>query len=540
MEFEFKHPPFQHQQEFWEQTRDLREYAVFWEQGTGKSKATIDTGLWQYVQGTIDAVLVLAPNGIHRNWVTDEIPEHVPEALLRESRYHFYQSAKAGTKWHQRECNALLEHKGLAWLAMSYDAFMTEKGKKFAWSFLRKRQVLYVLDESARIKTPGSKRTKAVVASGKYGRTRRVLTGTPVTQGPFDVFAPMRFLNEGFWKPHELHPFGVFKNHFGQFVKQQNRDGSKEWDQLVGFRRLGELQSILAPVSSRVLKADVLDLPDKLYQKRYFEPTREQRRLYDSIRQEFAAYIPGEDECPHCAGSGRIEYGGWEDECGYCMGTGRVISSGAEAPLAITRLLRLQQIMSGYLPVESEDPEAEPVHVIPGANPRLELLKEVIEGTPGKVIVWGRFQLDIELMHRELTQAGIPAVKYYGPSTDDERAEALNAFRGWRPIMEGGKRIGKEPIAEEGQAKVFIGSPAAAGEGLTMTEASTVVYYNNSFKLSERLQSEDRAHRIGQTNNVTYIDIVAPGTIDDYIVKALRSKMDVANAVTGDAEKEWI
>lgn len=500
MNYKFKTKPYKHQRETFEETKELSEYAIFWEQGTGKTKLMVDTAGFLYQQGLIDAVLVVAPNGVHRNWVVDEIPTHLPDGIYKEVRSHDYQSSKAPTKWHQAACDRVLKHQGFSWIAMSYEGFMTKAGKLFAKKFLTKRKVLYILDESSAIKTPGAKRTKTIVASGKYAPYRRILDGTPVTQGPFDVFTPMRFLDPMFWLARRIGSFAAFKQVFGVWRKGYNAKIEREYDELVGYKNLDRLQVMLKGISSRVLKKDVLDLPPKLYSSRYFEMTPDQWRHYKEIKNEFMTLLQGEF---------------------------------IAAPLAITRLLRFQQITCGYLPSE----ETEKMHFIGTKNPRLQVLEEILETTPHKAIIWARFIQDIDQIMKLL---GKNAVRYDGQVSSAERAEAIARFQGRRPIMENGQRVGWEEVPEEEQVQFFVANPAAAGTGLTLHAAQTVVYYNNSFDLKQRLQSEDRAHRIGQKNAVQYIDIMAQETVDEHIANNLRKKVDIASQVTGDELKDWI
>jgi SNF2 family DNA or RNA helicase len=112
---------------------------------------------------------------------------------------------------------------------------------------------------------------------------------------------------------------------------------------------------------------------------------------------------------------------------------------------------------------------------------------------------------------------------YYGETDEEERRRVLDRFQ--------------DP---ESEMRFFVGNPSTGGYGLTLTAASVVVYYSNSFDLEKRLQSEDRAHRIGQTRNVTYIDLITPKTVDEKIVKALRGKIDIATQVLGEEIKQWL
>lgn len=563
MNYPFKTEPFKHQREEWLRSREEAARAIYWEQGTGKSKLTIDTACWLWLRGLIDGVLVVAPNGVHRNWVEKEIPDHVPDEVMASVRAFHYQSPKADTKWHKHAVREIINHPGFAWLTISYDAFMTNAGKRALIDFFDKRKLLYVLDEGHYIKNPAAERTKSILRSAKYAPFRRVLTGTPIAQGPFDAYSQIKFLIDDYWNKNQLGTFTEFKQHFGIWKKGWNptafnpktkkRDGA-EYDQLVGYRRLDELNRLLQPVSSRVTKDDVLDLPPKLYSKRFFQMTAEQAKLYRQLRDEYIVWLEtggiekeaaelGEaagGACPTCLGKREVEFDGFIYPCPDC---GDAPDLGAEgttpviAALAITRLLRLQQITCGYLPT---DDEAEPVYTIPGPNRRLDLLRELIEESQHKVIVWARFQKDITLIMDALRERGISAVRYDGLVNDDERADAKARFQGERPLYHNGQVVGREPVPPEEQARVFVGNPAAGATGLTLTAAKTVIYYSNSFKLIDRLQSEDRAHRIGQTNSVLYIDLVAEDSVDEKVVEALRNKFNVASQITGDRLKEWL
>lgn len=473
--FEFKTRPFDHQLAEWEAARGAGARALFWEQGTGKTKELLDQAAWLYCQGEIDGVLVVAPNGVHRNWITDELPAHLPDAVAEQTRAHHYTSAKAGTKRHRMLCGQVLEHPGLAVMAMSYEGFMTPHGKEYAKKFLTGREVFYVLDESRRIKTPGIKRTKTIVASGKYGKYRRIATGTPVANGPFDIYAPIRFLDPDFWRPYGMSTFGAFKTYFG--VWEQIRTGSgQRFEKLVMLRCLDHLARMLEPISSRVTKDEVLDLPLKLYGQRYFEMTREQAALYRQVREDFIAMLE----------------------------SGETIT----APLAITRQLRLRQVLSGYVPTDDGE-----LHEIEGSNPRLRALEELADDTPHQAIIWAHFRRDVDQI---CTLLGDQCVRYDGATKEGDRAAAIRRF-------------------QAGEVKFFVGNPAACGTGLTLHAARTVIYYANDFDLEKRQQSEDRAHRIGQEHPVNYIDLICEGTVDEWIAKAQQRKEEISATILGDA-----
>lgn len=478
--YPFKTKPFAHQLDWWERTKDTPAWAILWEQGTGKTKLTIDTAAWMFERGRIDCLLVLAPNGVHRNWTVDEVPTHLPDHIPRTSL--LWHSSKANNVKAKAEAKAALKAPGLLVVAMSYDAIMTKAGDAYVMKLLAERRCFMVLDESVRIKNPKAKRTIRVLARGKGATFRRILTGTPVANSPFDVFTQFQFLNPTIWHAIGCRSFAAFKNYFGVWQDKMDPRSGRLFRDLVRYRNLSQLADITAKIGCRVTKEDVLDLPPKLYTKRYFDLSPKQAAAYRQMADSYEV---------------------------------RLESGEVTALLVIVQLLRFQQIVSGFL-VDENDNE-----VSLGENPRLELLREIIEDVTGKVMVFAKFRHDVAAIVSALKADGLEVVRYDGDTSEPDRAAAVQAF-------------------QHGSARVLVGNPATLKEGLTLHAANTVIYYNNSYKLTDRLQSEDRAHRIGQKKAVTYIDIVATGTVDEKITDALRSKLDVASIITGDKLKEWI
>lgn len=491
--YEFKTEPFDHQRRIFQDTRETAAYGLLWEQGTGKTKPAIDTAAWLFEQGKIDGVIVVAPNGVHRNWVTDEIPVHLPDRLAPRTHSMFWRTQSMNTKWHHADFEALLRHQGLTFFCINYDGFMTKLGKKSVWRFLNRRRCLYILDESHHIKTPAAKRTRSIVASGRYGSYRRVLTGTPGDK-PFDIYSQLRFLDPDIWKRRQMASFSAFKQHYGEWF---TRSEAKEvlgydpgYDKLLRYKNLDELAATLASVSDRVLKEDVLDLPPKLFSRRQFDMTQKQRGMYEQLRTQLELELE----------------------------SGLVI----DGSMAIVRLLRLQQIACGYAVADRE----EPVEMCDKRNPRLDATLEHLESLNHPAIVWARFTLDVEQLVDAL---GERAVRYDGRISDDEAERSKKAF-------------------QAGDAQFFVGNPAKGSEGLTLNQAKTVMFYSNSFKLLERLQAEDRCHRYGQDgtehegvgHGVHYLDLCACETVDEHIISSLKDKYDIAAQINGDKLREWI
>lgn len=481
MSYEYKTSPFAHQKEDFERTREKRSWAHFHEQGTGKSKIIVDSAAYMYEAGEINGMLVVAPNAVHQNWRTDELPVHLPDRIAERTMAVSFLNAKKKTKWHRDELKEFLAYKdGFKVLTMPYSGFMTKEGKELAWAFM-KQGIMLVCDESGEIKTPGAKRTKSMIAAGKYPAYKRILDGTPTAQSPFDVYAPIRFLDSDYWKEYKVPTFQAFKHRFGTFMGAPNGG-----EFCTGYINLDQLHDWIQPISSRVLKEDVLDLPERLYAKAAFDMTPEQTRIYKMLKDEYRAEINGME---------------WD------------------ADLAIVRQLRMQQVACGYLPTPEEEGQyAEPVQLIGDTNPRLELQLELLDRTPHQAIIWCRFTMDIDQLMKRL---GKTAVRLDGQ------------------VDEGGRERSKR-IFKAGDAQWMVANAAVGGTGLTLNHAKSMFFYSNSFVPRHRLQAEDRNHRIGQDVSVLVTDLLARNSIDYHIVDSLRRKRKVSAETLGDREVEWL
>lgn len=485
--------PFKHQREHLLQHAETRAWGLLWEQGTAKTKPVIDTGCFLYLSGKINGMLVVAPPGVERNWKSDELPSHMLPDVADDTVAEVFKSERKHTLNHKQRMARLLEHEGFAILLISYPAFMTKVGKDLVWKFLKSRRCMMVLDESHNIKSPGAKRTLSAVAAGKHALYRRILTGTPMAKGPFDLYAQIRFLDDQFWKRRGIGGAEEFRAHFGKYATQeelvQMYAGRRmpDYPVLLGYRNLDELTEWIAKLTDRVLKSNVLDLPPKLYTKRYFEMSKEQQSVYDNIR----------DKLYHEFADG----------------------SYVDIDLAIVKLLRLQQVLCGYVPVDHDTIDPEPFMEIPGKNNRLGVMEQLRDESSGPTIVWVRFTRDVEKL---LDLLGDGAVRYDG-KIDSETAEK-NKLR-----------------FQHGDADWFVGTAQKGGPGLTLTISKHTIYYANSFRLIDRLQSEDRPHRAGMSDQaVLYTDIVCPGTMDQKTVENLREKRDISAGILGDQIEEWI
>jgi hypothetical protein len=475
--FHSQRTPYEHQIRAFAAGRDRVSFAYFMEQGTGKTYVTINDVCYNAANNHVEAALVVCPNGVKDVWA-EEIGSHAPEWTDHEVVVW-----RAGMKPGEVDRLYTALDKGkMPWLIMNVEAFSSDKGKAAAEGFLKRYRAMMIVDESTRIKTPGAKRTRAVVNAGKKAKRRRILSGTPVTQGPLDVFAPFKFLDP------DLLGFGTyyaFRNHFAIMGGYDNRE-------VVAYANLDELKSLVDPHSFRVLREECLDLPPKIYQRVDVDLTPEQKRAYKEMKDDMATELAGVK---------------------------------VSASIVLTKMLRLQQIAGGFVPVIGDDGEQKEAIPIPGPNPKINALLEVVEDLPGKVIVWCKFRAEISAVSRALRDAfgKGSVVEFHGGVKDEQRAINRAAFQ--------------DP---DSKVRFFIGQTEAGGIGITLTEAKTVVYFSNSFSLESRLQSEDRAHRIGQTGSVTYVDLIAKGTIDVQVIAALKEKKSLADKITGDEWREWL
>lgn len=469
-----RYEPISHQAEFLASGARRPYYALFWEQGTGKTKALIDNVALLACLGEVNGAFVLAPNGVHRNWHVEELPKHWPhDAPAMES--FSWDTTKAGNKGFKIDFARFLKARTpVKWLCMSYDGLMTEAGKKASWDFLRSLEVVYIGDESQRFKTPDAARTKRVINSGVYGKYRRIASGTPMDT-PLDIYSQVRFLDPDHWgRMAGIGSFSAFKARFANWVQVETA-GGRSFPMLTSYRDLDYMQKCVEDVSSRVLKEEVLDLPPKTYKRMYHELTNSQRVAYEQLKAEALTILE----------------------------SGELIT----AEMALVLHLRLTQIGCGFVKPTPSDPE------VPfNPNPRAALLQTVLEDQTGPTIIWGRFVRDV--------------------------ATAVEASKraGRRPAVFDGTRPGDSVDAfHRGEVDDLIANiDSNMREGYTLNEAQTTIYYSNSPKLLNRLQSEDRNHRIGQTGTVTYIDLLAERTLDTKTLDDLKEKREVTGTVLGD------
>ena len=477
MDYKFKTKPYAHQLIALEKSWDKTEYGYFMEMGTGKSKVLVDNMAMLYDKGKINGAIIVAPKGVYRTWLEQEIPTHLASHIQPTMVLWTASTSKTKDKEYQ-----LLFKTGhdLHILIMNVEALSTKKGLAFAAKFMSCHETMLAIDESTTIKNPSAKRTKSILLLGKQAKYRRILTGSPVTKSPLDLYTQCGFLNSfllGF------DSFYAFRNRYANMI-DRNFGGRRV--QLIGsYKRLDELSDKIKVFSYRVLKEDCLDLPPKVYTRREVELTDEQTKAYSTMKSAALALLKGKM---------------------------------ATAPHVLTQMMRLHQITCGHL--KNDDGTITEIK-----NNRVKELINLLDEVEGKVIIWANYIHDIQHIVKEITDeyGAESIVQYYGAISSDDRQEAIKKFQD-----------------KDSKVRFFIGNPQTGGYGITLTAANTVVYYSNGYDLEKRLQSEDRAHRIGQEKSVTYVDFIAPKTVDEKIVKALRSKMNIANTIMDEGFREWI
>ena len=478
--YRFKTKPFEHQQKALDDSWSAEYYALFMEMGTGKSKVAIDTMGMLYEAGKIRAALIIAPKGVYDNWVKGEIPSHLPDHIDRK----VVRWTPTDTKKFQEEMKDLVfeSFEGLKIFVVNVEAFSTPRGTKAAFKYLEtNKSNMVIVDESTTIKNRKANRTQNILKLLNLSKYRRILTGSPVTKSPMDLYSQCLFLNE---KALGFSSYYSFQNRYA--VVQKRTMGPRAFQEIVAYRRLDELNEKLNRFSNRILKEECLDLPAKMYIRRDVPLTAEQEKAYVQMKKLALAKLD----------NGEL----------------------ATTASVLTQIMRLQQICCGH--IQSDDGE-----LVTLASNRYKELIDVAEELQGKAIIWATYTHDIQQIASALRDRFGPGAvaTYYGETAQDERQDIVDKFQD-----------------KDSPLRFFVGQPRTGGYGITLTAANTVIYFSNSYDLEIRLQSEDRAHRIGQDKKVTYIDLVSPKTIDEKVLKALRSKIDLAGKVLGEEARAWL
>jgi SNF2 family DNA or RNA helicase len=475
--------PMEHQLEGLKVSEGKRNFAFLMEQGTGKTWLTLADAERCFLAGKIDAILVIAPNGVHSNWIRREIPYHLEVDTIK-----YLWRGNPKTKKDIATYNGLFNYPAgkLRVLSMNIEAINTKHGYDAAEQFLERFRVMMIVDESTRIKNPGAKRTEKVIKLGRLAVARRILTGTPITKAPTDLFSQFDFLKSGLLGTTSYRAFVaeyavlldpkspkmmamIRKNPKAAYaqVVAEDDNGNPMW------RNLDRLSDLIAPHIYRVRKENCLDLPPKIYKQVTFEMAPKQRAAYDLLKEDHHYVNDMEDMSFQ----------------------------------AIAARTKMKQVTSGFINIRGE-----PTLLEAGENPRMDAFKEIIEDLEGSFIVWAIYEEEISQIMEALAISGISSVSYYGATKKDDREKAIDDF-------------------QAGKVRAFVANAAAGGIGITLTKAETTIYYSCSYDNELRLQSEDRNHRIGTIRSPLYIDIIAEDSIDEDTIKSLRIKSALADHI---------
>ena len=509
--FRYKTEPYTHQRSILQRTQHKKNFAYFLEMGTGKTKIILDLAAGLFLKKEITALVVVAPSGVHRQWIEAALPEHMSDSV----KYMGYFWTGKTSLSDERTRNELISPSNfLVCSSINFEAVNTKRGFNFVQQILLVNKTLFVIDESSKIKNQQAKRTKKLINLSKLAPYKRILSGTPVTQSPLDLYSQFAFLD------HNIIGFSsyvTFRNRYAvldaSILKSQLYSRLRDWkivNKVVelkqageykgikmllgakhsyvsdvlgkgffcvsGYKNVEELKNKINPHTIFLKKNECLDLPEKIYSTSYTKLSAMQQQIYDQVKKNIL-----------------VEYK----------------EQRMTVQNVLTELLRLQQIVGGFFKSDSS-PKASKIEK---ETPKIKILMSIIENIepPKKIIIWSRFVDECKMIYDRLKEN---AVLFIGDISKEEKEENINKFQNAKNI------------------RFFIGTQASGGIGRNLTAAEYMIYYSNDFSLETRLQSEDRAHRIGQKNILTIVDIIANNTIDEKIIKVLKNKEGLAKRIT--------
>ena len=466
MSHNYKTQPYDHQRVALRKGATQRVFGFFMEQGTGKTKVTIDNAVYLYNMELLNTVYVIAPNSVYTNWKK--------EIELHSSANNYIYQHKIDKKFYPKKDK-------LNWYLMNIEAFSHKSGYNKGLELVEQRGLttMMVIDESTTIKNRTAKRSKNVLKLGKGVRYKRILTGTPVTKSPLDLWSQFAFLDE------DLLGFKSFYSFRARYCIMQSRPvgGNRRIEFPVSYINLEQLEEKILPYTHRVLKKDCLDLPPQIWQRRNIYLSNEQRNAYEILKEHARVVIQDKQSSIHNK---------------------------------LTEIAKLQQVCSGFL--YSDDGK-----LVELSNAKLDELLNIIEEIEGKIIIWATFRHSIQKIEETLQKkyGEKSVVTLYGDTK--KRSEVVDNFNDPR-----GSRF-------------LVSNPSVGGYGLTLNASSYQIFFNNSYNLEERLQAEARNHRSGQkADKVTYIDLVAIKTIDEFIIKALKEKITISAKTLGEEVLDFL
>jgi SNF2 family DNA or RNA helicase len=530
-------PPFNHQKEALDYIKDLDSWALFMEQGTGKSKVVLMKAEQHYRAGEIDRLLVICPVALKHQWQGEVLEEHCPMDYTSIDWDGFT------TKWKKEKFKALLASPKFKVMVINYEAFLPEsKALFFVRQFLTGYEALVICDESTKIKNPAAKRSEKIIMGFRNRRYKGILTGTPTPNSPFDLWAQFNFLKPDYFGMSFHH----FKRHYCIMCKKLNEATGRPFDapleewqwhmvkralskelnngleltlssfekvaincellsvkdameinkqkSYTPYKHLEELKELIDHITFKKRKVDCLDLPDKVYERLEVSLTPEQKRVLKQLKQDMFTQYEGKE-------------------------------------LSVKNIMvltgRLQMITGGVFPyhdiIVTEDGliEQKTQYSYMKKNPKIKALLEDLDTVPldTQIIVWATWVSELELIYAELKKAKIDARLLYGATPKSKRLEYEEEFKA-------------------GGFRVLVMNPLLGEFGYNFQCSTLHYFYSNSHKADSRLQAEDRSHRIGQTNKVTYKDIHCLNSIDQKIWETIKRKEDIINFFRNKTIKE--
>lgn len=465
---------FKHQQVILGRSKGLPRFALFTDPGTGKSYISIKTIESQYSEGLIKAAIIICPKSVMYTWV-DQLNQHatVPFKVIMWNGFHNPEDVKA--------YGVSVNFKGLVYFIANTDCFVSNHFEEVSRHYINHfKKAFLVIDESTAFKDRGSKRTVECVKLADLCASVRLLSGTPITNSPLDMYSQARILGKnmlGFTS------YFAFKTRY--CVMSRKFFGARSFNSIDGYRDLDDLSQKVSRFAAIVKLDDCVDMPERVFSKIIIEMPEKQRKIYDDFRFAAVAEIEGNE---------------------------------VTAVNALSMMTKLLQIISGQIKLDDGTYASIP-------NNRLETLEEIIREREGKVLIWSSYVQTSKNIVSFLNNMGKNSIKTLHLSSDynaAERQEILNKFR------------------TDPEIKCLVLNPQSAAHGLTLVEAKTSIYFNNTYSLEQRLQSLARNYRIGQTSRTEVIDIVAKDTIEEKILVALSNMENIADKVTGrEAVLKW-
>jgi SNF2 family DNA or RNA helicase len=499
------------------------------EQGTGKSKVTIDKITYLYQQGAIDSAIIISPNAVALQWVNEQFPTHFP---YEDWNGLLWQGAK--TKREKNKFEKYLNDKRFFLYSCNVEAFQHNNIPLFVNMMIRNRKTIIIVDESTRIKNgrrkpkrgkrAGAKRTNTILDLFEDVQHKGILTGTPTPNSPFDLWAQFEFLHKNFFDMDYFY----FEHHHGIMLTTQNRDGKsyktimkedvyakakrrldkmetldeksldelhvrsgvkikdllliRRMDKYRPYKNMLQLKKKIAPVTVFIKKKDCLDLPPKVHEKLYCHMDKEQKAIYEKLKKEMM-----------------VEYAGEE----------------LAVTIKVVLYLRLQMITGGLFPFAKTDikvgEDGEPVfntyfdYKPIGSNAKLKVLLEDLEevSVETSIIIWARFVGEVNIIADALVNAGHKVGKYYA----DASIDVIDQFK-------------KREIR-------FLVATEKGAEGLNLQISTLHYFYSTSYRYDKHEQQQDRSHRIGQKNKVTYKYLICIDTLDVRVYEVLNRKQSL-------------